>query len=350
MAWSVVVAIVGLGLAAVGCGSSNATGEDDMVVDAAVDASEGVGCSALEPRSTPLEAFAGPAGLEQRMTELIDSARQSLDVHMYLFTVDALAERILAAKARGVAVRVILDRDHLGNGDVRSALTAGGVTVRNSAAIYPYSHAKYLIVDRKVMAIMSMNFNFGAMANERNYGVIDRDPDDIADAIAIFEMDWAAAAGETPRPADLECTRLVVAPTNARLRVLELISGAKSTLDVEALYVSEANVRNAVASAADRGVMVRVILEGSGEFQQTNSETAEFLHAHQIPVHYVTDQFYLHAKLIIADGVAFIGSENFSVSGLTKNRELGVMAFEPGAASVAMVQFDADWSSTPSAF
>jgi phosphatidylserine/phosphatidylglycerophosphate/cardiolipin synthase-like enzyme len=161
-------------------------------------------------------------------------------------------------------------------------------------------------------------------------------------------MDWAAAGGETPKPADLGCTRLVVAPNNARVRILELINGAKSTLEVEALYVSETTVRNAIGAAAGRGVSVRVILEGESS-QPGNADTATFFKNMQIPVHYVTTQFYLHAKLIIADGVAFVGSENFSVSGLTKNREVGVMVFEPSAAAVVTQQFEDDWASTPAA-
>ncbi|MGE0869390.1 MAG: phosphatidylserine/phosphatidylglycerophosphate/cardiolipin synthase family protein [Kofleriaceae bacterium] len=342
------VVLVALGvLGSIACRAPSNSEDDDMV-DAGSDGPDGVGCTALSPREVPLEAFVGPDGLQQRMTALIDSAQQTLDVHMYLWTVKPLADKIVAAKQRGVAVRVILDPDSPGNQAVRPIFEDGAIEVRDASALYPFSHAKYLIVDGKTAAIMSMNFNIDAMNSERNYGVIDRDPEDVADTIAIFEMDWAAAAGATPKPADLSCTRLVVAPNNARLRILELINGAKSTLDVEALYVSETTVRNAIGAAAGRGVAVRVILE-SDQDQPDNADSALFFKNMQIPVHVVTNQFYLHAKLIIADGVAFVGSENFSVSGLTKNRELGVMVFEPDAAAVISDQFDADWAATPAA-
>ena len=99
------------------------------------------------------------------------------------------------------------------------------VTVRDNISLYTYAHAKYMIIDGDTAVIMSTNFNVDAMDSERNYGMVDRDPDDVADVQAIFDMDWAAAGGETPRPADLACTRLIVSPNNARARLVELIDG-----------------------------------------------------------------------------------------------------------------------------
>lgn len=54
--------------------------------------------------------------------------------------------------------------------------------------------------------------------------------------------------------------------------------------------------------------------------------------------------FFNHAKLIISDGVAFVGSENFSQTALTRNRELGALVFEPASAAKILQQFDADWA------
>ncbi len=339
--------LIGVGL--VGCrpgGDGHDDGTGDDAADAGVDAPDGVGCTALAPRTVAPEAFVGPTGLQARLTTLIDSARSTLDVQMYLFTVRPLADRIVAAKGRGVAVRVILDPDEAGNAAVMPTLSSGQIAVRNATPLYPFSHAKYLVIDGSTAVIMSMNFNADAMSRERNYGIVDKDPEDVADLRAIFEMDWAAAGNEPARPADLTCTRLVVAPNNARQRIIELVNSASSTLEVEALYVTETTVRNAIGAAKGRGVDVRVILEDSSD-QPQNADTLTYLRTMAIPVHDVTTQFYLHAKLIIADGVAFVGSENFSISGLTKNREVGAIVFEPAAAAVMTQQFDADWAATP---
>jgi phosphatidylserine/phosphatidylglycerophosphate/cardiolipin synthase-like enzyme len=327
-----------LAFAITACGGGNSSEQgDDTPVDAAPDA-PGPGCWGMSPRSSPAEAFIGPTGLQNRMTSLIDGAQSKLDVQMYLFTVTALADRIIAAKNRGVAVRVLLDPDHDGNVNVRNKLMAATVPTRNAPSVYSFSHAKYLVVDGKTAVIMSMNFNVDAMNQERNYGMITKDADDVADTQAIFNMDWAGAGGESPMPADLACTRLVVAPNNAKQRIVDFVKGAKTTLDIEAMYIADDDVRAAVIDAKKRGVAIRVILEGS----EDNTEVRNLFNANGITVK-APNGFYLHAKLMIADGVAFVGSENFSITALTKNRELGAFVFEPGPAATIQQQFDADW-------
>jgi phosphatidylserine/phosphatidylglycerophosphate/cardiolipin synthase-like enzyme len=331
-------------LVTVACRGMTVAGDDTATPDSGVthDGPDNSGCSATKPRTDPPEAFVGPQGLQPRLDALIDSATQTLDVQMYLFTVDELADRIIAAKQRGVAVRVILDVDHPGNEGTRSQLLAAGVPTRNSPSIYSFSHAKYLLIDREVAVIMSMNFNVDAMDSERNYGIVDRDLQDVTDVGAIFDMDWAAGGGEAPKPADLSCTRLIVSPNNSKQRVLELIDGATKKLDVEALYVSENGVRDAIVAAKQRGVAVRAILEGSMD----SAGTIPFFQAAGIPVHDAAG-FFLHAKLLVADGVAFVGSENYSQTSLTRNREVGALVFEPAPAQLIQQQFDADFASTP---
>ncbi|MBX3161083.1 MAG: phosphatidylserine/phosphatidylglycerophosphate/cardiolipin synthase family protein [Deltaproteobacteria bacterium] len=319
---------------------------DGGAVDApggAGDGPSGIGCDPREPRAVSPEAFVAPTGVQARITGLIDGAQTSLDVQMYLFTVTAIADRIIAAHQRGVAVRVILD-DHNANPNVRTRLTSAGVPVREAPSLYSFSHAKYFIVDRTAAVVMSMNFNVDAMSRERNYGFIDRDPEDVADVAAIFEMDWAAGGGEPPKPADLACTRLVVSPNNARQRILELVNSAKTKLDIAAMYISEMTVRTAIIQAASRGVAVRVILQSSTD----ESGGIAALRAANIPVHDADNAaFFLHAKLMIADGVAFVGSENFSSTSLTRNREVGALIFEPAQVSTIQQQFDRDYADTP---
>jgi cardiolipin synthase A/B len=317
------------------------SGDDTVTPDGGVD--PGPGCTALSPRSVDPEAFVAPSGLQNRITSFIDGAQDTLDLQMYLFTVSAIADRVIAAHQRGVAVRVLLDPDHEGNATQRSRMQAAGVPTRNAPTLYSFSHAKYLIADGKTAIVMSANFNVDAMNNERNYGIVDRDPLDLDDLQAIFEMDWATGGGEAPRPADLACTRLIVSPNNAKQRIVDHIKSAASTLEIEALYVSESGVQDAIIDAKARGVDVRVIVEPTMD----NGDTIALFKSKGIPVHGAST-FYLHAKLIIADGVAFIGSENFSLTSLTKNREVGALVFEPAQAKIVTTQFDADWSSTPS--
>jgi len=335
--YRLVASIVVLAALLVGCGGDNGgSGDDGPPVDARPDA-DTMGCSPMSPRSVAPETFVGPTGLQARLTTLIDGATQTLDIHMYLWTVRALADRVVAAKQRGVAVRVILDPDSPGNDAVRPTLTNANVPTRDATPLYSFSHAKYMVIDGDRVVIMSMNFNVDAMSRERNYGMVDRDPKDVADLEKVFTMDWASAGGEPAQPADLACTRLIISPNNAKARILELIENATTTLEVEVMYLSEDSVRLAIGAAKARGVDVRVILS------ESTDASIPYLRGLGIPVR-IANGFFLHAKLIVADGVVFVGSENMSLTSLTKNREVGALVFEPAAAAVITTQFETDWS------
>jgi len=316
--------------------------------DAPPDGVDGTGCTPTTPRTTPVQAFVGFTGLHDRVAAAIDSAQKSLDIQMYLFSVSDLAQHVVAARQRGVAIRTILDPGESANRSIESILSSGGVQWKNAASVYQYSHAKYLVIDRETAVVMSMNFNPDAMTKERNYGFVDQDPEDVTDVQNVFEMDWQLAQGKTPVAADLGCTRMIVSPVNSFQRVLDFINGAKTTLDVEVMYIADATIQAAIANAAGRGVTVRVIVEDPNDTTQ-NAGVAAFMAARGIPVKYAVQQFYLHAKLLIADGVAFVGSENMSTTSMTQNREMGALVFEPDQVAIIQQQFDADWAiTTPS--
>src|SRR4051812_6033082 len=105
MKYFVLACLLGGALSA--CKADNA---DEVDAAASIDAPpvegpDGTGCTPLTPRTTPLESFVGPTGLEARMGAVIDSAQTTLDVHMYLWNVKTLATKMVAAQQRGVKIR-----------------------------------------------------------------------------------------------------------------------------------------------------------------------------------------------------------------------------------------------------
>jgi phosphatidylserine/phosphatidylglycerophosphate/cardiolipin synthase-like enzyme len=87
-----------------------------------------------------------------------------------------------------------------------------------------------------------------------------------------------------------------------------------------------------------------VILADPADFSE-NQATATTFANQDVEVRFATS-FDLHAKLIVADGVAFVGSENMSPTSLGSNREVGVLVTEPAATAAITSQFDADWASS----
>jgi phosphatidylserine/phosphatidylglycerophosphate/cardiolipin synthase-like enzyme len=331
--------------AVVACRSSDNASDDGPPVDAPIDGPDGVGCTTTTPRTAEPQVFVGPTGLEDRLDALIDGAQTSIDLQMYLFNDHTIADHLVTAFGRGVKIRIILDPDEAGNAAVKPALMNAGIPTVDASAIYVFSHAKYMVIDHSKAVIMSMNFNVDAMSKERNYGMVDTDLEDIADVQSVFDQDFALAQGQSPKPPNLDCTRLIISPNNAKLRLAQFIAGVHTTLDVEALYVTDVGIRTAMGMAKQRGATVRVILEDPSD-QSENTDATTYFTSVGIPVKYAEAQFYLHAKMIIGDGVAFVGSQNFSASGLGTNREMGALVFEPDQVATIQTQYESDWTAT----
>lgn len=309
-----------------------------IAIDAPIDAPA---CDPDRPRAQAPLAIIGPdggaTGLEGRVLALIDGATQSIDVQMYAFTLTNIADRLIAADRRGVPVRVLLDGNQSANASIRTRLQGGGVEVVTAPAQFQNAHAKYVIVDRARAILMSANFTQAGMDDQRNYGIDDRDPEDVADLVEIFAADVAN------RPAALTCPRLVITPGDSRTRVLSLIGNAQTSIDLELYYLADSAVRAAVVAAHDRGVAVRVLLAATNEIPD-NATTAQQLTAEGISVRTLANPV-VHSKLLLVDGTAaLIGSNNMSLTSLRENREVGAIVRDAQTIAPVRTQFEADWS------
>jgi cardiolipin synthase A/B len=329
-----VTSIVALAFGACGGGGEQEV-DAGVAIDAAVD---GPACDPDRAPASAPELFIGPADLERQVAAQIDGATRSIDLHMYTFTLSRLATKLVAADRRGVPVRVILDPGQAAtNANVRASLEQGGVEVKTAPATFPNAHAKYLVVDGDTAMIMSGNFTVAGMVDQRNAGLVDRDATNVADLAAIFAADWA---GTTPQ---LTCPRLMISPADARTRVLGLIGGATTTLDIEVYYLADIGVRTAVISAKNRGVAVRVLLSDPSEVAD-NTATAAALSAAGVPVRTLSSPVP-HIKLVIADGAAaLVGSHNLSSTSLRDNREVGEIVRAPAVVNALRASLDADWA------
>jgi phosphatidylserine/phosphatidylglycerophosphate/cardiolipin synthase-like enzyme len=90
-------------------------------------------------------------------------------------------------------------------------------------------------------------------------------------------------------------------------------------------------IESALEAAASRGVDVDVVMTYDSEWHDALSQLAQAgVHVHVL----TSSQVYIHAKVICSDctagsGTVFVGSENFSTSSLSYNRELGIITSEP---------------------
>lgn len=147
--------------------------------------------------------------------------------------------------------------------------------------------------------------------------------------------------------------QMFVEPDAGDRVITDAIAGAKKTILLEMYLLSERNVINALEEAAQRGVVVRVMLEqhpyGSGSVSPTT--TLDRLKAAGVTAQFTSPAFALtHEKGMVIDGsTAYIMTANFTAAALgggsdTKNREYGII--DTNALDVQSVTaiFDADWN------
>jgi len=275
--------------------------------------------------------------------DLINGAKTSIDLTMYELE-DTTAEKdLVAAETRGVDVRVILDqREKSENSAAYNYLKNNGVNVVYSWSKYYYTHEKSLVIDGTTAMIMTANLTSQYYSTSRDFLVTDTNAKDVAAIVKVFNADYAHEAVTPGVGADL-----VWSPTNSQTKLLALINGASTSLQLYANEMDDTAVENALVSAAKRGVDVEVCGENEdGEYDSAYTKLADA--GVHISYYSNPDGFYIHAKAILADygesdAKVFIGSENFSNTSLNENRELGLIIHNKTIMSSIATTFASDF-------
>jgi phosphatidylserine/phosphatidylglycerophosphate/cardiolipin synthase-like enzyme len=334
MRWLV---LAGIGVAA--CGSSSPQhGSDAVTSDGTRGHDAAMTADAAVSTSTNVRIIVEPNGNHaSELISAIDGAHASVYMTMYQIDNTSIIDALVARKHAGLDVQAILDgstTNKAWNTPAYNTLHAAAVDVVWSNPMFTYTHEKTVILDGVEAWIMTMNANQSPPTSNREYLAIDRDPDDVTEATAVFQADHAMHA-ITPTG------NLVVANANARQKLVALIDSATSTLDIEVEELSDLNlsgVVNAIAQTAHRGVAVRIVLANGSA---TSTQTQAVSEIKQYGAHVVvtgpsssggtSSNPYIHAKAAVVDCAGatcargFVGSENFSGGSLGYNRELGVI-------------------------
>lgn len=136
-----------------------------------------------------VEVFFSPgADTDRALASLIAGARDRVWLAGYYFTSAIVAKALDQAHARGVDVRVVLDRSQATQKYASATYFHNhGVPLWINAR-YPVMHHKFLIVDAETVAFGSMNFTrAGTQTNAENFNVFRRWPALVAPYAAEFK-------------------------------------------------------------------------------------------------------------------------------------------------------------------
>lgn len=293
-----------------------------------------------------VSVFVEPNAGESPIVDAIDGAKKSVWLEMYILSDTNVIRALEETANRGIDVRVMLEPHPVGTSPPTSTmdkLRAAGAKVEETDPSFALTHEKGMIIDGSTAYIMTSNFSRSALggysssskySDNREYDIIDTNPQDVQAVTAIFNADWNRSS------AQFNDANLVVSPVNSRNDFMAFINSAHHTLIVEAEEMQDSSIEQALVSAARRGVQIQVILPSSGSGNDQGIQTIK-----QGGVQVKEDsQLYMHAKMMVADGhEAFVGSENISSESLDHNRELGILISDGSVINTLQQTFQQDW-------
>lgn len=268
-----------------------------------------------------------PDDTSRVIVNAINDANLSLRIKMFLFSDAELIEAVIAAKKRGVQVKVMLNPARR-NGDeenveTKKALVEAGIDVKDSNPEFVLTHEKSMVIDDNTAFVKSLNWETKNLTETRDYAIITTHRKEVEEIIMCFEADWDRKVFD---PGD--DAHLIWCSYNGRERIARFIDDAKHTLFVQNERFQDMVIIERLVRAASRGVKVHVmarpphtlkirkLIEGVGGLRVMDDVG--------IKIHKLK-HLKLHGKMLLADGCrAIVGSINLSPGSFDGRRELAI--------------------------
>ncbi len=147
--------------------------------------------------------FVSPDTSLEAMQWVINSAQATLDIQIPYVSnsstvVDELLDTIVAAKHRGVTVRIMMVEGRNDNEEVALAFAEENIPVFWIRERFMHHHNKAFIVDGRIVLICSINWSEESISENREAGVV-IEHDGVAGWYQeIFDYDWGVAEYDAP--------------------------------------------------------------------------------------------------------------------------------------------------------
>ena len=296
-----------------------------------------------------LEAGRIAPGFERALLADIAVARRSIDLASFEYNLRSLAEALVQARARGVRVRLALDRESLHNplmaywaGMVQQA--GGTVSWQEDAG---FLHSKFVIIDERIVWSGSWNPTINDTYRNNNNLLRITLPALVANYQAEFEQMAAGAFGKrkmrlTPnsvvRIGGMRVENYFSPHEPVRSRLIDMIAQANEQIDLLAFSFTDDTVATALIERHAVGVPVRIIFEQRNA-RGIGSEYA-LLREHGLDVQIDGNCYTMHHKVIIIDRrLVITGSYNFTARAEEVNDENLLIINDPTLAAAYSAEF-----------
>ena len=296
----------------------------------------------------PIRIFFAPSPkIAAGLCQFIRSAARSVDVCSFDLKLDAVAEALIEAKQRRIAVRVVTDTDYLKNSAVGKLSRAGIpiVSDRKSSLM----HNKFIVVDSRYVWTGSYNLTDNGTWKNDNNAILIESPAAAAGYQARFEEYWqgrfSTDGRRTGTPQNVFIGQIpayyAFSPTDQIRNVLmRELEKAEFSVDVMAFSFTGAELAAKLRELCRRGIRVRCLFD----YGQAGNKASRdgYLRKIGAQVYYSPNRSgKMHHKVFIIDGKTVItGSYNFSKNAESRNDENILLLRSEAAAKLYTGEMD----------
>jgi len=259
----------------------------------------------------------------------IDGAKKTIEIAIFRFDHVDIERALERAVDRGVSVHALIANTN--HGEEKSLrklemdLLPAGVEVSRTADDLLRHHYKFMIVDRRVLYVLTFNYTHLDVEQSRSFGLVIDDPEAVEEAARLFYADVRR------QPYKPELKSFVVSPINARQQLSHFIKGTEKQLLIYDPEISDRAMIHMLRDRAREGVEIRIIgrvVKPSDEFDAGRLMRMRF-----------------HTRAILRDRrEAFLGSQSLREAELDKRRELGLIVRDRDIVHSLVKVFESDWA------
>ena len=274
-------------------------------------------------------------GIEENLIALIDGAKKTIDLAVFEFNLENVAQALLSAHRRGIRVRIVYDTQFaLRHPQINMLINAGIPAVGDQRSAY--MHNKFFIFDSQIVWTGSFNITKNAAYKNNENVIIVRDPYLARNYTLEFEEMYAGRFGKTSPANTIDVLSIrgvrvenYFAPEKEVMRHISgLVDMARSHIHFLAFSFTSRKLSTALIGALDRGVKVEGVFEKRGIKHPSSKYRS--LKKHGALVKFDNNPAIMHHKIIVIDGqIAIFGSYNFSGNAAQVNDENLLIIHDP---------------------
>lgn len=266
--------------------------------------------------------------IEKALLRHVNAAQTSIDIAYFEQDLQPLTDALIAAKERGVLIRLVYDNEYSDpDPQTQTLIDSGIIGVPDQRS--SYMHNKFLVIDNQCIWTGSFNFTHNAAFKNNENALYICNPELVQNYTTEFTELYNGNFGikspsDTPNPlitiANHSVKNFFAPEDGVMSRVISAVGSANYSINFLVFSFTDQDLAMTMLDRAKAGVIIRGVFETKGAGSQYSM--CSYLKSEGQDVRLDVNPNTLHDKIIIIDErVVITGSFNFSGNANKSNDE-----------------------------